>query len=131
LVEVFQEILVQEGLISRALDDVSRQVDAAPADAVQAGFDRAYAEHHEAFKAALLDARDYMGRCLAAAWRKIAWDLTFGQAAAAMLAVDRELFGGVGRNILVESLLWRGIQIPFRGAERSYTERLTAARRAS
>jgi hypothetical protein len=128
LVEVFQEILVQEGLISRELDDISRQLETAPGDEVQAGFDQAYAGRDDAFKAALLDARDYMGRCLANAWRRVAWDLTFGQVAAAMLSADRELFGGIGRNSLVESLMWRGIHVPFRSSARAFSERMTRAR---
>ena len=76
LVDVFQEILVEDGLISPALDDLSRQVQDAPVGAVQAEFDRAYAGRHDEFKAALLDARDYMGRCLAHTWRRLSWDLT-------------------------------------------------------
>jgi hypothetical protein len=128
LVEVFQTILVQEGLISRELDDASRQVEEAPAADVQAGFDRAYTGRHEAFKAALLDARDYVGRCLGLAWRRLGWDLSFGEVAAAMLSADRALTGGVGHNVLVESLLWRGIQIPFRGGRRAYSERMASAR---
>jgi hypothetical protein len=128
LVEVFQEILAQEGFISRELDDVSRQVDAAPADEVQAGFDRAYAGRHDEFKAALLDARDYMGRCLSHTWRGLRWDLTFGGVAAATLSADSVLTGGVGRRILLDSLLWRGIQVPFRSAGRSYSDRMAAAR---
>ena len=127
LVEVFQEILVQEGFISRELDDVSRQEDLAPADEVQAGFDRAYTGRHDEFKAVLLDARDYMGRCLTHTWRKLRWDLTFGEVAAAMLSADGELTGGVGRNILLDSLLWRNIQIPFHGGRPSYNERIAAA----
>ena len=128
LVEVFQEILVEEGLVSRELDDLSRQEEDAPAEEVQAGFDRAYAGRHDEFKAALLDVRDYVGRYLARAWRRLGWDLTFSDAAAAMLSADRELTGGVGRNILLESLLWRGIQLPFRRGRRSYSERMAAAR---
>ncbi len=128
LVEVFQEILVQEGFIGRELDDMSRQVEKAPADDVQAGFDQAYAGRHDEFKAALLDARDYVGNCLTYAWRRLAWDLSFGEVAAATLSADQALFGGVGRNILLESLLWRGIQVPFRRSARSYSERMGAAR---
>ena len=44
---------------------------------VQAAFDRAYAGRHEAFKAALLDARDYVGRLLAGTWLRLGWDVTF------------------------------------------------------
>lgn len=128
LVEVFQEILVQEGLISRELDDVSRQVGEAPEEEVQARFDRAYTGRHDAFKAALVDARDYMGQCLTHAWCKLRWDLSFGEVAAAMLLADRETTRGVGRRILLDSLLWRGIEIPFRSGRRSYRERMTVAR---
>ena len=71
LVEVFQELLVQDGLISRELADLSYQDDQAPEDVVQAGFDRAYAGRHSEFKGALLDARDYMGNCLATAWKAL------------------------------------------------------------
>jgi hypothetical protein len=124
LVEVFQEILVQEGLISRELDEISRQVDAAPLDEVQAGFDRAYAGRHDDFKAALLDARDYMGRCLSLAWSRLSWDLTIGKVAAALVSADGELTGGMGRRILLDSLLWRGIQPPFRSTARCYSERM-------
>jgi hypothetical protein len=128
LVEAFQEILVQEGFISRELDELSRQEEDPPVQVVQAGFDRAYAGRHEEFKAALLDVRDYVGRCLAHAWRRLAWDMTFGDVAAAMLSADGELTGGVGREFLLESLLWRGIQLPFRTGRRSYSERMAAAR---
>ena len=128
LVEVFQEILLQEGFISRELDDVSRQVDAAPPDEVQAGFDRAYAGRHDDFKAALLDARDYMGRCLSLAWSRLSWDLTIGEVAAALVSADSEFTGGMGRRILLDSLLWRGIQAPFRSAARCYSKRMATVR---
>ncbi len=128
LVEVFQTILLEEGLIDRELDEMSRQVETASTEAVQTRFDQAYAGHHELFKAALLDARDYMGHCLANAWRKSAWDLTFGTVAAALISADRALFGGIGRNILVESILWRNIQIPFRSSARAFSEHMGTGR---
>jgi hypothetical protein len=127
LVEVFQEILVRDGLISRELNELSRQADDALADVVQGGFDRAYAVQPDEFKGALLDARDYMGRCLAAAWRSLSWDVSYGKAAAALLAADQRLSGGAGREILLESLLWRGIEFPFRYGRRSYREHVTGA----
>ena len=120
LVEVFQEFLVEERFISRALDELSRQEKDAPLEEVQAGFDRAYAGRHEAFKAALLDARDYVGRLLAGTWRRLRWDVTFNGVAAAMLAADAELTAGVGRNLLLDNLLWRGIDIGFRGRRGSF-----------
>ena len=65
-----------------------------------------------------------MGRCLAAAWRELSSDLRYGDVAAALLAADRRLAGGAGRSIMIESLLWRGIEIPFRSSRRSYRERM-------
>jgi hypothetical protein len=128
LVEVFQEILVREGFISRRLDDLSRQEDDALSGEVQDGFDRAFAGRHDEFKAALLDARNYVGQLLAQTWRKLAWDLTFGEVAGAMLLADGEVTGGAGRNILVDNLSWRGIQPPFRSGRPSYSEQMDAAR---
>lgn len=123
LVEVFQEILVNDGLISRELNDLSMQDEDAPQDVVQAGFDRAYAGRHDEFKEALLDARDYMGRCLAAAWQTFSWDVTYSEVAAALLEADQRFYGGAGRDIIVESVLWRGIEFPFRYGRPAYSER--------
>jgi hypothetical protein len=128
LVEVFQEMLVRDGLISRELDDLSRQEENPPGDIVQAEFDRAYAGRHDEFKGALLDARDYMGRCLATAWRTLSWDLSYGKVAAALLSADRQLAGGVGREIMLDSLRWRGIELPFRTGRRTYRKGMTRPR---
>lgn len=129
LVEVFQEILVREGLISRELDDLSRQDESEPdEEIVQAEFDRAYAGRGVQFKRALLDARDYMGNCLAAAWRMLSWDLSYGDMAVALLTADRQLYGGAGREIIIESLVWRDIEIPFRSGRQTYRERVARAR---
>jgi len=128
LVDVFEEMLVRDGLISRELDTLSRQVRTAPDEIVQAGFDRAYAGRHDAFKGVLLDARDYLGRCLAAAWRALSWDISYAGVAAALLSADRQLAGGAGREIILESMLWRGIELPFRSGRRNYRERLAKAR---
>lgn len=125
LVDVFQNLLVADGLISPELDAFSRpEVSATDEAAVQAGFDAAYASRHDGFKAALLDARDYIGRCLAAAWRQLSWNVSYEGVAAAMLAADQRLAGGAGRELLIENLLWRGIQLPFRSGRRSYSERV-------
>lgn len=129
LVEVFQQILVEDGLISRELDLLSRPEIRTPDEAaVQAAFDRAYAGRHEAFKGALLDARDYMGKCLAAAWRSLDWDLSFGGVAAALVAADERVAGGAGREIMLESLLWRGIEFPFRSGQPAFSERVAQRR---
>lgn len=123
LVEVFHQILVEEGFISRELDELSRtEEENAPVEAVQAGFDRAYAGRHDAFKAALLDARDHTGRLLAGTWQQLGWNLTFDGVAAAMSAVDDRPTGGAARNLLIENLARRGIGIGFPGGRLSYSE---------
>jgi hypothetical protein len=128
LVEVFQEILVRDGLISRELDGLSRQQQSPQEGMVQAAFDRAYAGRHDEFKGALLDARDYLGQCLATAWKTLSWDLSYDRVAEALLAADRQHFGGIDRKIMLDSLLWRGIELPFRNGRRTYRERMAAAR---
>jgi hypothetical protein len=129
LVEVFQQFLVDDGVISRELDDLSRQeVDAVPVEAVQDGFDRAYAGRHDVFKAALLDARDQVGRLLAATWSMLGWDVTFSGVATALLAADERLGAGVGRSLIIENLSWRGIEIGFPAPRPAYSERAAAAR---
>ena len=95
---------------------------------MQAGFDLAYAGRHDAFKAALLDARDYVGRLLAGTWRLLGWDVTFDGVAAAILATDNALTSGTGRNLLIENLARRGIEIGFRGGRPPYSERVAVAR---
>ena len=127
LVEVFQEILVRDGLVSRELGRSLAAGGRRSEEIVQAGFDRAYAGRHEEFKAVLLDARDYVGRCLATAWRSLSWDVTYGEVAAALLAADARLTGGAGRKIMLESLLWRGIEFPFRAGRAAYRERVAWA----
>ena len=124
-VDVFQQLLLQDGLISRDLDAMSRpEIRATDEATVQAEFDRAYAGRHDGFKGALLDARDYIGRCLAVAWRSLSWDVSYAQAAAALLAADQRISGCAGREIILESLRWRGIELPFRTGRRTFSERV-------
>ena len=91
---------------------------------MQAGFDRAYAGRHDAFKAALLDARDYVGRLLAGTWRRLGWNVTFEGVVASMLTVDGRLTGGVGRDLLIDNLSWRGLEIGDRGGGPPCRERV-------
>lgn len=130
LVEVFEELLVEDKLISRELDRLSRQEENVSYEEVQGQFDRAYAGRHDAFKSALLDARDYVGRCLAIAWRTLSWGSGFSDTAAALVAADREVARGAGQTIMLENLLWRGIELPFRTGRVSYRERVARARAA-
>ena len=129
LVDVFQQLLVQDGLISRDLDTMSRpEIRITDEATVQAEFDRAYVGKHNGFKCALLDARNYIGRCLATAWRSLSWDVSYAQAASALLAADQRIAGGAGREIMLDSLRWRGIELPFRTGRQSFSERVAWVR---
>jgi len=113
LTEVYQRLLVEDGLIDPELDAMSRQEVDPDTAAVQERFDAAYAGRHAEFKGALLDARDYLGRGLAAAWKTLSWNSGFSDVAAALVAADRVLSGGAGRDIILECYGWRGIEVPF------------------
>jgi hypothetical protein len=123
MVDVYQELLVQDGLIGRDLDIASRP-EIRPSDerAVQSGFDRCYRGRHEGFKQALRDARDYMGRSLAAAWRRLSWDLSYAQFGSELLAADAHSYRSAGRNIIIQSFEWRGITFAFGRGQRIFRE---------
>ena len=127
-VDVFQMFLVRDGLISPELDALSRpDVSATDERTVQAGFDNAYAGRHDEFKASFAEARDYIGRLLASAWRRLSWDVTYGEVAAALVLADWGVANGVGYDIIQESLGWRGIHVPFRAGRASFSERALRA----
>ncbi len=112
LVDVFQEKLVERGLIGRDIADLGRQVETDPDNAlvVQAVFDAAYPGHEDEFRAALIEARDYMGTVFAATWKRLLPDyFTYVEVAEVMLAVDRALTSGRYRRALVESFHWREV----------------------
>jgi hypothetical protein len=112
LVDVYQQCLVEDGLISEQLDRQSGRVSGVTVDdpAIDARFAAAYEGRHEAFKATLLDARDYVGACLAGVWSRLSPDrLTFVDVGNALLSVDRELTGGKYCQTIVESFAWREI----------------------
>ncbi len=125
MVDVFQALLVQDGLISRELDKFSRpELHAADERRVQAAFDLCYARNREGFKQALRDARDYMGRCLAATWRRLSWDLRYEDVAAELLDVDSRRYQGAGRNIIISSMEWRDITFRFGRGQRMFRRRM-------
>lgn len=113
LVDVYQQNLVEQGIISESLDRASGRVSGVPVDdpAVDARFAAAYEGRHEAFKAALLDARDYVGMGLACAWCRLSPNhLTYVDVKEALLSVDRDVTGGKYRETIVESFAWREIR---------------------
>ena len=111
LVEVFQQNLVDAGLITPEIDALSRRGDrpGAGGDQVQTAFDRAYAAQPGEFARALREARDYMGVLLALTWSQLKWDLSFADVGRAMLRADLKLSGGYFQPEILESLVWREI----------------------
>jgi hypothetical protein len=117
LVELFQTILVQRGLISQELNAMSRRADEGELDAsseahIQEMFDAAFEGRAELFAEALIDARDVVGAVTAAALTRLQPDLTYPQVAEAFLAADLEITGGDLQDLLAESFAWRGILMP-------------------
>lgn len=86
------------------------------ADTIQADFDKAYANRHFQFKAALVEARDIVGTRLTAAWHQLSpTDLTYSDIAAALIDIDSELSGRRYQEELREIFHWREIyetQVP-------------------
>ena len=112
LVDVFQQSLLERGLISLELWSLAESVPEEPVDlgAIEAMFGDAYRGRHEDFKEALLDARDLIGALLARTWSRLSPSgLTFADVGDALLAVDRELTGGKYQGTIFENIAWREI----------------------
>jgi len=112
VVDIFQELLVERGLIPRDVAEETRHVRDCPqiADAVQPVFDVAFTGQFDGFRGALIDARDYMGVALAETWKRLtADDFAYQTVAAVLIEVDRMMSGGQYRRALIESFDWREI----------------------
>jgi len=112
LVDIFQENLVERGLIARDVADLTEQVKKRPeyAATIQTVFDAAYPGQREGFRAALIEARDYLGVALAETWKRLSPDFfDYEEVATLLLAVDGALSGGRYREEMTESFVWREI----------------------
>jgi hypothetical protein len=112
IVDIFQEMLVERGLISRDVAEQTRLVRNSPqrAAGIQPAFDAAFANQYEGFRAALIDARDYMGFALAETWKRLSADFfTYEHVAGTLIEMDRAMSGGRYQRALAESFEWRGI----------------------
>lgn len=112
MVEVFQADLVNQGLISAELRDRSTNLPGSAEDlaTIQADFDTAYSGNEEAFKQALLLARDYLGRLLAVTWGNLVPEfLTYHDILRGLLKADREITGGATQPLIRECFAWREI----------------------
>ena len=111
LVEIFQHNLLDDGLISRELDENSRSLTEHDdnQDLVQMAFNQAYSKNPEGFKKALVDARDYMGLLLSLSWEQLSWDLDFPQVVHTLLQADRELSSAHYASQIEQVFNWREI----------------------
>jgi hypothetical protein len=111
-VDIFHRNLVENGLISLKLDELSDRLEGDPDynKVIQPLFDKAYAAAPEAFAHALADARHYMGVSLALTWKRVSsFRLDYDDIYRAYLDTDAMLSGGHYRDVIVTNMAWRGI----------------------
>ena len=120
LVETFQAVLVERGLVSADVAALSYGVpcSAAVQGIIQAEFDRAFRDDPRAFRHALEHARDHLGLFLVSVWQRLPpGSIDYAVVAAAMLEAERR--GGARYlNILADCLRWRGLVPDERDARR-------------
>lgn len=115
LVEVFQKKLLARGLISPALAAQAMGPEGGKPDtkAVNFAFAIAYHDHESAFKAVLIEARDYFGALLAGTWSRLTPDhLSYVKVGLATLATDQVLTGGLYQETIRACFAWREITFP-------------------
>ncbi|MCI0548995.1 MAG: hypothetical protein L0027_17160 [Candidatus Rokubacteria bacterium] len=116
LVEIFEEKLVAREGIPRELAGRSRHRPGQPVDEddqrqLREDFRARYTARPAAFKDALLDARDDLGRLLAGAWMLVRVDgFSFPKAVANLLTVEKTLNGGKHAAIIRRAFEARGIR---------------------
>ena len=120
IVEIFQEVLVEERLISRTLADLASRAAGGTVDveATKADFERAFAGRENAFGDALKRARDIVGERLARTWDEVSPDdLRFATVARKFLTIDRRLTGRRYQKLIRNCFLWREIGYGFSRGE--------------
>lgn len=114
MVEWFQKELVRRNLIS---EDLARRSSLDPSgpqnlSGLQGEFDAAYLGNEAAFKDALLAARDYLGRLLAAMWSDLSPDyLAYHDVLRALLRADRATAEGANQDTIRSCFAWREISL--------------------
>ena len=112
LVEIYQQLLIDWGLINHTLADATYNALEPDIDEalIQSGFDLAFAGQHEQFKKALLLARDYTGTLLAETWTQLsAHHLKYVDVGHALLDADQQLGDGQFHNQIFDCFWWREI----------------------
>lgn len=112
LVDVYQDHLLRAGLID---SELARLTNVTPYEELDEGevharYAEAYAGRHEAFKTALIAARDYLGHCLVFVMTGTSpHHLRFADVGETLLAADRALSGGRYQDEFFQNLAWRDI----------------------
>jgi hypothetical protein len=112
LVDVYQNRLLETGLIDPELRRLSETIPYEQLDEgiVQERFADAYRGHHDAFKDALVEARDYMGLCLVfLITRTSPHFLRYATIGKTWLLADRHLSGARYADDFRDNFLWREI----------------------
>jgi hypothetical protein len=111
-IDVFHENLVENGLISVELEELSDRIENDPDyhQIIQPLFDDAFWANPQGFYQALADARDYMGATLAATWKHLsAFKLDYEDVSRAMFDADKSITGGRYGRIIMVNMHRRGI----------------------
>ena len=114
LVDVYQDRLLATGLIDTELRQLSEVTPYEELDEgiVQARFAEAYHGRHDAFKAALITARDVIGHCLVfLLTRTSPHVLRYADVGQTWLAAERHVAGGRFGTDFIANLLWRDIGV--------------------
>jgi hypothetical protein len=111
-IDIYQEMLVESGVIAPEVSELLRRVRDNPETAatIQPVFEGAYPERSEDFRSALIGARDYVGYALAETWNRLsADDFSYLGVGKALIEVDRAMSGGRYFRAIAESFDWREI----------------------
>jgi hypothetical protein len=114
IVDVFQRMLIEQGLLSSRLQYLAESLIEEVADLEDARdlFSSAYRGHHADFKRVLEDARDWAGYALAATWPRLQPPaMTFDEVGRALIEVDREMSGGRFGDVIAVNFARRGVAI--------------------
>ena len=113
-VDIFHENLLDAGLISQSLEDLSDRMEGDPdyEAVIQPLFDAAYAENPGGFADALIASRDYMGFALAAIWERLTIEtLDYADVYETFIEVDQDMTRGRYSRIIHTNMRRRGIGI--------------------
>ncbi|MGA8261315.1 MAG: hypothetical protein WB783_13975 [Arenicellales bacterium] len=113
LVEIFQQNLVDHGLIDTRLNDASREGVADPKrlGEIDREFDLAFGADPVGFKCALVQARDTMGVYVAWTLDRLDWNLRFGDILRCVIDADQSLTGGWYRVEIEDVFASHGIHL--------------------